>query len=250
MKVSVVIPTNRPAGLELAAWSLVRQTFADFEVLVGSPFDPGPGPWRWIPDRFEGGFWTLSRCYNSLIDAARGELIVSLQDFIWVPPDGLEKFAKLCEQTRGIVTGVSDQYDSIGLNGSLGPLHWRDVRRDNYPVDRGPQVVVPSACEWNWCICPRAALIDIGGFDEGMDFLGFCGDAISVVERLYDNGLPFHIDPSNEVYAQYHEHGPLWNQEHTITTGRYNAQRAALKGAGRWPRLTRAESSLAQQRRA
>ena len=69
MKISVIIPTNRPGSLDLAKASLPRQSFQDFEILVGSPFDPSFG--RWIIDDFKDGFWTLGRIYNRLIDAAK-----------------------------------------------------------------------------------------------------------------------------------------------------------------------------------
>jgi hypothetical protein len=245
--VSVLIPTNRPGGLEHAARSLCAQTFTDFEVLVGSPFDPGPGPWRWIRDDFEGGFWTLNRCYNRLFAEARGQLLVSLQDYIWVPPDGLARFAAAHARTGGTVTGVSDQHVSIGLDGALGPLHWRDVRRDFYPGAE-LQVVVPNACEWNWVCVPRAAVLDVGGMDEELDFIGFCGDALSLVERLYETGLPFHIDPGNPVYAQHHGRVANWDAEHAVTTGRWEARKAALKAAGRWPRLNPRAASASPPR--
>lgn len=237
MKVSVLIPTNRLGGLELAARSLVHQTFTDFEVLVGSPFDPGPGPWRWIKDDFQGGFWTLCRIYNRLIDRARGELLVSLQDYIWVPPTGIERFVLACDKTHGGVTGVSDQFTAIGLDGKPGPMHWRDVRRDYYP---GTELqAMPSAGhEWNWSCTPKTTVLDVGGFDEEMDFIGYCGCAISVVERLYDAGVPLHIDPLNEVLAQTHGRPVDWDDQHAVTTGRYETRKAALKASGCWPRLS------------
>ncbi len=234
--VSILIPTNRPGGLEHAARSLCAQTFQDFEILVGSPFDPGPGPWRWIPDRHAGGFWTLNRCYSDLFWAARAPLLVSLQDFIWVPPTGLERFVRAQAHTGGIITGISDQYTSIGLDGTLGPLHWRDVRRETY---QGNELlpVIPNACEFNWAIVPKAAVHDVGDMDGELDFIGFCGDALSLVERLYETGLPFHIDPTNEVYAQRHGRVGNWDAEHAVTTGRYEERKAALKRHGMWPRI-------------
>jgi hypothetical protein len=238
--VSILIPTNRPGGLEHAARALTRQTCTDFEILVGSTFNPGPGPWRWIPDRHAGGFWTLNRCYNDLFRAARGRLLVSLQDFIWVPPTGIERFVAAHAITGGTITGVSDQYESVGLDGTLGPLHWRDVRRDSYRGELQP--VIPNACEWNWSCTPREAVLDVGGMDEELDFIGFCGDALSLVERLYETGLPFHIDPANEVYAQRHGRVASWDAEHAVTTGRWEARKAALQATGCWPRLSRAAS--------
>jgi hypothetical protein len=244
---SILIPTNRPGGLEHAARSLTRQTFTDFEVLVGSPFDPGPGPWRWIPDRHKGGFWTLNRCYNELFTAARAPLLVSLQDFIWVPPTGLERFVAAHARTGGIVTGISDQHVSIGLDGTLGPLHWRDVRRETYHGDE-LLPVIPNACEFNWACVPRAAVLDVGGMDEELDFIGFCGDALSLVMRLYAVALPFHIDPGNEVFAQRHGRVADWDAEHAVTTGRFDARTAALTAAGRWPRLNPRAASSAPPR--
>jgi len=234
MKVSVLIPTNRPGGLLHASASLPQQTFDDFEILIGTPFDPGFG--RWVKDDFQGGFWSLNRIYNRLFAEAKGELLVSLQDFIWVPPTGIQNFWKAYEKTGSCITGVGDQYKTVAYDGWHGAPVWYDPRKDWYSGFAECKDALNH--EWNWGCFPRAAVMDIGGMDEELDFLGYGGDQPSAVERLRDNGQRFFIDPANEIFAQKHGRPDNWDDKHVILNGRYAARKAALLAAGHWPKLT------------
>src|SRR5574343_1586160 len=118
MKVSVVTPTIRPEGLDVVARALGKQTFQDFEWLVcckeERPFYTHEfydwmykeGKFEVIKDDFRGGFWTLNRAYNKLFKEAKGDIVVSLQDFIWIPEDALEKLVKRIKETDGVVSGI------------------------------------------------------------------------------------------------------------------------------------------------
>ena len=243
-KISIILPTNRPGGLEHAKASLPRQTFQDFEVLVGSPFEPGFG--RWVPDDFKGGFWTLNRTYNRLYNEARGELVVTLQDFIWVPPDGLERFWNTYERTRGLVTGIGDQYDRVGLDGSHDKACWHDPRKGwtgFAPIGSDSigknvvQTLRPLSHEWNWASLPKSAILAAGGMDEEMDFIGFGCDNTSAVERMFEMGYPFYIDFANEVFCQQHGRVLNWEKHHTLY-GNYSRRKNELQKTGNWPVLT------------
>ena len=245
MKISVIIPTNRPGSLDLAKASLPRQSFQDFEILVGSPFDPSFG--RWIIDDFKDGFWTLGRIYNCLIDAAKGDLIVTLQDFIWAPPDGLARFWDIYERSKGLITGVGDQYDQVGLDGSHGEPCWIDPRKDHLwtsPVPLGSdsigkdvrKALHPALHEWNWAAMPRDTIMGVGGMDEELDFIGYGCDNTSAVERMFELGHRFFIDFGNEAFCQHHSRIPDWDKHHTMWN-LYGLRKKELQASGNWPVL-------------
>ena len=68
-KISVITPTIRPAGLAILRKCLLEQTFTSFE---------------WLVDINYTGKHDLNASYNRLIKRAKGELIVSLQDYIYL----------------------------------------------------------------------------------------------------------------------------------------------------------------------
>ncbi len=243
---SVIIPSNRRGGYALARESLAKQAFtdmglADFEVLAGYPgkdeviwteLDPR---WRWIHDGFEGGYWSLNRIYNKLFKEARGQVIVTLQDFIRVPPYGLQRFYNAYQATGGaLITGVGNLY--LDLDHLEGSVCWVDPRKKWYSGTKLRPCRAQDH-EWNWACMPRGAIEEIGGMDEDLDFLGFGGDQLSAVERLQDCGWSFFIDPMNEIHALRHGRPAAWDEKHVLFNGLYAKRKEELKAAGRWPRL-------------
>ena len=243
--ISVIIPTNRPGGLEHAKACLPGQDFPDFEILVGSPSDPSFG--RWVIDDFKGGFWSLNRIYNRLLAEARGTLIVTLQDFTWIRPDGLSRFWALHERTGGLISGVGDRHERVGLDGSHGEPCWRDCRKNRMWRSGTPlgsdslgkdawRSRQPSSHEWNWACMPRDAILGVGGMDEEMDFLGFGCDNVSAAERMFELGHPFFIDQGNEAFCQLHGRPPGWEAHHARKR-LYRLRKEELQASGSWPVL-------------
>ena len=240
MKVSVVTPTIRKEGLSVVQNALKNQTFKDFEWLIASPFDPGITDAQWIPDKFAEGYWTLNRAYNSLFQSASGELIVSLQDWIWVPPTGIQQFVDAYEAVKGIISGVGDQYERIGQYGKPEIKIWSDPRKNS---NNGSfYECFPNDAEWNWCAIPRKAIFDIGGMDEELDFLGYGGDQLQAVERMDALGYKFFLDQTNESYTVRHDRGDFggqesWDGAHVLFNGKYDARKKELIDSGKWPKL-------------
>jgi len=234
-KISVITPTIYPERLEIVRKALSNQTFKDFEWLIGSPFDPQIKEVRWIVDDFKGGFWSLNRVYNRLFKEASGELLVSLQDNIWVPPTGLEKFWIDYDATRGIISGVGDQYAKLDEFGKPIVKVWEDPRKtDKYGSF--------YECNWNdaefnWCAIPRQAVFDVGGMDENLDFLGYGGDQLQLCERLNDLGCKFYLDQTNESFTLRHGRKEGWDENHVLHNGAYDKRKAELKEKGLWPVL-------------
>lgn len=144
-KVSVICPTIRPQGLEITRECLLNQTFKDFEFLVDI---------NWT------GKHDLNASYNRLIKRAQGELVVSLQDYIKIEPDALEKIWQVYQDNPD--TFITYPVGKVNNNKYEGKPKW-DWRIN-------PQ----SNMDWRmWEIdfasCPKNALYNIGGFDEEID---------------------------------------------------------------------------------
>lgn len=240
--VSVLIPTNRPGGLELAKVSLATQTFTDFEVIVGAPEKliptrgSYPSKWHFVIDDFEGGFWSLNRIYNHMFAAAQGDLLVTLQDFIKIPNDGLARFVAAHEKTGGAITGVGNAYTSLEVSDLSTVICWEDPRIRLYPGISLRQCRAIDH-EWNYACMPAKDIHEVGGMDETLDFLGYGCDNVSVNERLRDVGVPFFLDPLNRIFAVEHSRKDDWKEHHLAFNGLYMKRRSELKAEGRWPRL-------------
>lgn len=114
-KISVALVTKRPGGLDVAKYSLLQQTFKDFELLIvdelyrkrrevveryfqGSGFDfihvdaSKENHPRWKPWDF-----TVIRSYNLALVYARGELLMKIDDFWVLNPTALEATWKAWE---------------------------------------------------------------------------------------------------------------------------------------------------------
>lgn len=232
--ISILTPTVRKDRLEIVKQSLENQTYTDFEWLIGSPFDPECG--TWVVDDFTGGYWSLNRIYNKLIKQAKGDLLISLQDSIYIPPNGVEKFVMNFEATGGIISGVGDQYDRLDEYGKPYNKVWADPRKTNH-YDTFYQCNA-NDCEWNWAAFPKEAMLDVGGMDEELDFLGFGGDQLQVCERLDALGYPFYLDQTNESFTYRHGRVKGWDENHVLFNGKYDERKRQLMQEKKWPRLT------------
>lgn len=232
-KISVVTPTCRPDRLELVKKALKNQLFEDYEWLICSNFNPNIPEASWIKDDFEGGFWTLNRAYQALLNNARGEIIVSWQDSIWAKPDALQRFVRSIEATGGVVSGVGDQYEKLDEFGKPIDKVWSDPRKtDKYGTLYECNW---NDVEWNFCAIKKDDILKIGGVDIQQDFLGFGMDMIQINDRLNDLGCKFFLDQENESYSLFHgrEHKD-WDAKHLMHGG-YEKRKEELKKQGRWP---------------
>jgi hypothetical protein len=240
--ISIITPTIRKEGLAIVARAIQKQTWDDWEWLIGSPFDPEI-PWAtWVKDDFEGGFWTLNRIYNKLFQQAKGELVVSWQDFIYATPEGLESFWTAYTEFggRGLISGVGDQYKSLDAFGKPYEKIWSDPRK-SFQYHGSFYECQWNDIEWNWAAIPKAAFFGVGGMDEELDFLGYGGDQLQLCDRLSDTNLySFWLDRSNESYTLRHErdsHGGQeeWDRNHVLFNGKYVERKSQLIEAKQWP---------------
>lgn len=245
-RISVITPTVRPEGLKIVEAALRKQTFTDFEWLIGAkeacPIVDTPFETRWIADDFEGGFWTLNRIYNRLFKEAKGELVVSLQDWIYIPSDGLQKFwDAYAEHPDALISGVGDQYQE-----------WDGKRKPTVKIWADPRKTTKygtfyecfyNDCEWNWAAIPKAIFNAVGGMDEKLDFLGFGGDQLQTCDRISDMRFyKFFLDQDNESYTVRHSrdaHGgqEAWDKDHVLFNGKYVERKNELIKLKQWPIL-------------
>jgi len=231
-KISVLTPTIREEGLDIVKKALDRQTFRDFEWLIGSPFETDLG--KWVEDDFEFGVWTLNRIYNKLIKEAEGDLIVSWQDFTFADPDCLEKFWTLFElEPKVLVSAVGNKYEQVYPERK--GVVWKDPRER---ADQGTYYPCYfNDIEWNLCSAPKQALYDVGGFDEALDFLGFGMDGYSVNNRINDfGGYDFKLNQDIRSYSLVHGRVPDWDRKNLLGKS-YTDRRDQLKLEGKWPIL-------------
>lgn len=243
-RITVITPSVRKEGLDIVAQALKQQTLKDFNWIVCCPFEyeiPEGIDGVVFKDDFEGGFWSLNRAYNWMVANAEGELIVSLQDWISVPPDGLQKFWD-CHVLvpDGVISGVGDQYERTDKWGNPEVKIWSDPRKND--KNGSFYECYPNDCEWNWAAIPRKWFFEIGGMDNELDFLGYGGDQLQAVERMDALGAKFYLDQSNESFTVRHDrskHGGQdnWDKNHVLFNGKYDKRKADLIATKQWPRL-------------
>lgn len=244
MKVSIITPTIRPDSLAIVHKSLMSQGFADWEWLIGSSFDPKIKDAKWIKDDFEGGFWSLNRMYNKLVSRSSGEIIITWQDWIYAKPDAVEKFVENVIKTNGVVSGVGDQFSRLNKWGKPEMKIWSDPRKTN-------EYGSFYECNWNdaefnFAAFPKELFEKVGGFDEGLDFLGVGGDQLQLCDRLNSIGARFYLDQTNESYTLRHDRSDFggqkeWDSKHVLfVRGKsglslYDERKKELIGSDSWP---------------
>lgn len=204
-KISVLTPTIRAEGLVVLAKSLKKQTFKDFEWLIEVN----------ISDKQD-----FNQAMNKMLRRSKGQLIVSIQDFIQVPEDGLEKFwQSYCDYPNTFFTAPVGKTEN-----------WKDIEYD-WRIDRDWD------CNWmEWEIdygcAPLQALKIIGGFDEELDQQwGF--DNVNVGLRAELEGYKFANLKDNVAIAYDHnksmEHPFLSKRDSEFHNYRLNEFRMGKK---------------------
>lgn len=215
--ITIVTPSVRHEMLEVMDKCLKRQDFQNFEWLIISPTDPKLGRWLQDPPKKEGDFYALCKAWNKGFGEAKGELIISIQDGIWFPPDMLSRFwAHYQNNPKGLVTAVGHQYDQIDKYGKPTNMMWQDPRAR---MDQGSfYEVAPSEMEFAVCSVPKQALIDCGGIDEDYDKGAAVGEK-EMCWRLDKLGYKFYIDQTIEYWAIHHPRLTKdWDEKYQIAS--------------------------------
>ncbi len=191
--------------LDIVFRCLKKQTFPRdrWEWICGTPFEyKNSDVWVKDPGKKEGDFYSLAKTYNAMLRVAKGELIISLQDGIWIPPDTLQHFWDLYEANpRACVGAIGDQYEKLDEFGKPTICYWQDPRKRR---DHGDfYQCFPIDIEFTLCAIPRKAFFDVGGLDEIYD------QGCAVVEkelclRMDKLGYRPYLDQGLEYRALHH----------------------------------------------
>ena len=178
-KISVITPTIRVEGLKVVHDSLLNQTFDS---------------WEWLIEVGNGKEMTLNKDMNKMLRRAKGELIISLQDYIKIPNKvGLESFWNYYQSDKKrLVTSP------VGKT-----LDWENVEWD-WRANGVPRKIEPPELELDWAAIPLQAFYDVGGFDEDFD-RGWSWDNVNLSLRMKEAGYSFMVNPCNRVMAYDHD---------------------------------------------
>jgi GT2 family glycosyltransferase len=234
MKVSVLYISNRYGSIDILKASLDRQSFTDFDLVFidGLKEDREEQVLEYFknseykvtykkePKMPDGALMALTFAINEGFRQCKGDLIVLLQDYIYVPYDGIEKFVYLSElhNNKALLTGISHQFDTPEKDEITNPKGLITIFDKDYkdkPYNRGwtdPRFIgnydvreaQPIEWETNWALIPREVIYDLGGVDETYAFNGFNMDNLNLSQRAVLLGYKIYLDPSNEVFCFHH----------------------------------------------
>lgn len=170
-------------------------------------------------DKREGAYTNLAHADNEGFRACTGELVVCLQDYIWIGPEGLQKYWEVYQDyPDGLVTGIGDQYSQpwpTVRNGKVTAfdepytrrpeqMSWRDPRRDEHPETSFSECQ-PVSWELNWASIPSKVVKEVGGMDEHFDYEGFAWDNTYIAAKAQMLGHKIYLDKSNECMGFNHD---------------------------------------------
>jgi len=181
MRISVITPSIRPAGLEVTRETLKLQTFTDFEH-VTKLSEVGPKS-------------DLCASLNDCIRRSQGELIVILQDYTRVRPDALERcWERYQEDPEVGWTFALEKTDD-----------WETIKKSDWRIER-PDGSYVAWNEWetDFACIPKKAILEVGGWDEDFD-AGFSWDNVEIGYRLFKCGWGFRVDNRNRALAWDHD---------------------------------------------
>lgn len=237
--ISVITPSVRPEGLKVIRKCLSRQDFTDFEWVVVMPEElwpqlkVSPNVLLTDPPKREGDFWSLCKAWNLAYSQANGQLVVNIQDWVWMPPNTLSAFwSHFVASPRAIVTAIGNQYEKFDERGEPENIVWQDPRKRD---DQGSFYKCEhSDVEMTVCSIPKQALVDCGGIDEEYD-KGPGLQEKEMILRMMVLGYEPYIDQSIEYKALYHPRLTSdWDQKYKdITQPLYKRHVAELLKAER-----------------
>jgi glycosyltransferase involved in cell wall biosynthesis len=185
---SVLTPTIRGLNaLRSVEQSLKKQSFDS---------------WEWLIEYGDGKTSDLNAAYNRMLRRARGELVVFIDDWIWLDVDGLMRFwCAYLEYPKTFFTApvpkAPSYYEAHGKIYWQGPVEqeWRSIKEGE--IDE-------KHWEIDYGAAPLAALKEIGGFDEFMDQTWGNGNN-NVALRARLAGYRFRNLPENSAVALKHD---------------------------------------------
>lgn len=219
-KISIVYPTYRPGSFDILLDSLKRQTFDDFELIIVDDYPTDRSDLvkpifedEGIDVKFFGRSkekcikntgYNLMNAWNTGVMASIGEICLMICDYLWIPPEGLQKFIDGFDKLgdRCCISGIGRYWDhKEGLEIDLSNEQF-SVFKDEWngsPADNGwthPSDWIPEKFELFYAAVPYDLFVETNGFQE-------CYDATSnlvidpFIQQVEDVGWDLHVDKNN-----------------------------------------------------
>ncbi len=244
-KFSIVYLTYRPGGMDMLADGLAHQTFQDYElIMVDERADLHEARKRYLLDHnvnltaisqskkksFPDIAFNLINAYNTGVLLSKGEYVIILNDFTWLPPDALERFLFHRFLTDYTVVSGSADYSLTERPPD------KEYMFDPVTVWRKPWFGTPEAmgyahgATWTgepmelfYTCFPYSLLVKMNGFPECYDYHRANQVEPTYADILRAGGRVFN-DQSNKVFMIHCREwgGGLWHQSKKESKG--NAQ--------------------------
>jgi hypothetical protein len=240
-KTALFLPTCRPGGIDVFEASIRRQTVQP-DIIIIADEQNRPNMWSalkltykdidwWFlsPSIDDGNIRHLAKAYNLAAEQALkldADLFISLQDYIWVPEYGIERFVMIHEANpTALITGIthiSDDPSADKVVSLTSPysifkdpfydkpktIGWHDVRLTQiYQLEENANLFpcAPEHWESNWSAVPVSAFeagcrwdedFDKGIAYENQDFAKSCQEK---------TGCEIFIDAANQAISLPHK---------------------------------------------
>ena len=233
-KISVMYLSNRFGGIDILWANMQRQTFTDWELVIVDALwkEREKEVKKYINDKRlkyirqndkpKDALTNLAHADNQGFAACDGELIVCLQDYIYISGNGIEKFWEAHKSLEGkaLITGIGHQYSSPSKEDMVDEKGKITVFKE--PYTKKPEVqfwsdprmrtdqgtfyeTAPVNVEFNWCAIPRKVVYELGGMDENFDYHGFAFDNVFMAVRAEMLGYKSYLDQTNECMGFNHD---------------------------------------------
>ena len=241
MKITVVLPTNRPSGFNLTFSALHDQSLLhdDFElILIDDYKDREKLAIEYAKShdvknlkyiKSKPNYWRSNRLIanarNTSLIYAEAELVVFVDDYIWFPPRFLEEHWKVYKRTQGRYTmvggskavkyapnqvGTIDKLPLPEVKNHVEGAFIRNIAQFKVSDTRGEKEVKNCGGQWFYTCnasAPLSKIIEVNGFDEQFDL---CSEEdINLGLRLEKVGCRFWYRPQYNCTIFHMDHRPV-----------------------------------------
>ena len=238
MKISIILPTNRPQGPMYAINSLLKQTLPleDWELIIVDDYPSDLRQKMLLEMSYISGlenlrvfkskpnYWRSNRLIanarNTGLIHARGELVVFLDDFCWVPPRWLEEHWNTYKKTPYTMIGAGkavkyvpgryydlDQLPLPDVGDKVEGAFIRNLAQFKVSDTRGPNSLRDCGGGWFYTMnasAPLDKIVQINGFDEEYDLTS--EEDIDLGVRLERAGCRFFYRPDYDCTVFHVDH--------------------------------------------
>lgn len=224
--VSIITPTIRKGFWATMASNIATQTYKNVEWIVVDDYPKDRkdvmlkacAKWGLKHKYVRGGksnkfHYGLSTANNLGWKNSNGELLIWLQDFVYMPENGVEKLVDIYRHNPNALIAPTDTYYYPKFEPNTNSEDWFDGRTDvvgdfswdnnRNKFEGARRSEQPSEFEMNYGAIPRAVLEGVGGWYEFFnDGLGF--DNTEFAYRALKLGYELIVDDSNRAIAIDH----------------------------------------------